>query len=164
MLPSVPVDDPIATCTHGHPLTADNVVNEPGGKDRKVRPRCRTCKREAVARSRRRRSIGLGRQTTLAPRLKRDGVEVTTTAYETQRLAALIPKSMRDSIASAILDPMVYDLQRRVLQRVWDQRSWAGMNEDVAARVFIEALIEQTIDARSPHLRIDLILRAALTR
>lgn len=158
--PLISIDDEPATCKAGHPMVGANILMEKGGKDRVVRPRCRTCKKDAHARwLRRTRTADLiNPRSMVFPRKTRAGNDVVVSEYKTDRLFALVPKDFQRRLAGALMDQRVDPLQRRVLQRCADRRAWAAMHEDAAVRVFIEAVIEQTIDARSSLLRIDRLL------
>lgn len=98
----------------------------------------------------------------LMPRHTSRTGRMDTDAYHTRRLFELVPKPMRDNLARVLLDPATDPLQKRVLNRCAEKRAWVQTNESVAARLFIEAVLHQVIDARSPLLRADVILGVAL--
>jgi hypothetical protein len=144
----------IKTCKAGHPLVEGNIAWDVSGKDHKRRARCQTCKRETVRRSRERNQIVV--RTMLMPRR----APRENDAYATAPLISLVGPALRGDIAAVLADDTVDSLQRNVIRKVANRRrGWANAPTDVGERWFIEGLITETVDARSPLLRITALMR-----
>jgi hypothetical protein len=143
----------VKLCKAGHPLVEGNIAWDISGKDHRRRPRCQTCKRESVRRSRERNGIVV--RTMLSPRRS-----AGNDTYATAPLISLISKPLQRDIAAVLADDTVDQLQRNVVRRCANRRrGWASASQDMAARWLIEALLAETVDARSPLLKVEALLR-----
>jgi len=152
------VDD-VPTCKHGHPLTPDNIIWDVAGRSGKRYQRCRACKHQSVRDWRARnspapnRSMIVPRKAVAGPKAGQ-ALALADDSYATRRLFGMLPRDLRDRLATIVLDDSIDRLQRRVIERAADKRAWSATSEDMAARLLVENLLAQTIDARSPGLSV----------
>lgn len=159
-------DEVVKTCKAGHPLTPDNLVWDASARSGKKYSRCRQCKHESVRRWRANNTPAANRSMIVPKKGKLTGKTVVDAdnPYAMRRLWLLFDKPLRDRLAAVVLDERVDVLQRRVIERVIDTRSWAATPPDVATRLFVERLLDALIDSRSASLRVDVMMSLIWSR
>ena len=144
------------TCKNGHPVWGANEarVRHTSGRYYSA---CRRCRADAVQRVKARQR---GEEVPLqAP----TPVPKPEPKFATGELWKALPADLRSRVAGVILDPEPPDpLMAAVIRKAAKKRVWRDMPVAFAVIALVEALIEESREARSARLRLDRILRYAL--
>lgn len=155
---SLSPDQEVPTCGQGHPLTPENVVFINSGTNGKAYPRCRECRRQSVQRVRQRQQgedIPLQQRFTFPRKPCR---EVEPQPDSTVTLFGQLDPSLRTRIAGVVMGAKAPPITLCIIRKATEQRVHPSLTGNAATVALVDYLIEQSVDARSPDLRLSVLL------
>ena len=155
------VSTPVGTCKNGHAQTDANVVwvHDKG----KRRARCGACRRDAMQRLRERKAALTAGVATTGRRTRAINGKVDE-SNQTRTIFSLLPTDLRTRLAGVLMapPPTATPVQIAVLRTASQRRIWYRADGDAVTRMYVEAVLDATIDARSPSARVDRVLALLL--